>query len=383
MLIRHYQLALIISLLMFLGACSTDEEPMSPSPNPPIEEEPIDDIDPLAAQLEAQLRDRVMGYTYVILRNGEVAYEGSGGLARNAADGEQAMSTELPMHIASISKWVTTVATLSILEQNDIPTNTSVAPFFPADWTLGPGIETLTFMNLLAQRAGLNQYGTNSFNANRYDSLKHIVSEGAEGVRVKLYNNNHHALFRVILPVLSDQLNNEVNDYTPVTTGLAYEEIVKAVLFDPFQIEADLTANSVNGLIRAYANKTDTGGGLGGNVDFTQVGAAYGWHISASDLAQVWRRSWYTSIHIDEDTRASMMENTAGLFETRDGVYGRYYMKDGAWWYSNEPQRQLQTIAAHFPDDTDVIIYINSALDNNGWLGSVVIKAYEDSRLPG
>ncbi|MEQ9297574.1 MAG: serine hydrolase domain-containing protein [Cyclobacteriaceae bacterium] len=384
MLTKIYAHLWAVLFLTVLLACSTDDEPVAPDSQPPIEEEiPEAPSDPLAIQLDTRLNDKVMGFAYVILRDGEVAFEGTGGLARNTTDGERAMSTEYPMHIASVSKWVTTLTTLSILEENDISSNTSVAPYFPVDWTLGPGIETLTFMDLLAQRGGFNQYGSNSFNANRYDSLKQIVESGAEGLRLKLYNNNHHALFRVILPVLNDQLNNQEGQYTPAITGLAYETVVKETLFDPLQLEADLTASSVSNTIKAYANKADTGGGSGSNVDFTEVGAAYGWHISVADLAEVWRAAWYTDIFINEGTRTEMTSNTAGLFETRDGLYGRYFMKDGAWWYSNQPQRQLQTIIAHFPDDTDVIIFINSALDSNGWLGSVVIEAYEDSRLPG
>lgn len=383
MLQRNLNQLITLSLLLLLAACSTDEEPPAPTPNPPVSEEPVLPTDPLAAQLESRLRDQVMGFAYVILRNGEVAVKGGGGLARNDTDGRLPMSTDLPMHIASISKWVTTVATLSLLERHEISFDEPVAPYFPADWVLGPGISSLSFMDLLAQRGGFNQYGSNSFNANQYDSLKQIVQNGAEAIRVKLYNNNHHALFRVILPVLRDQIEAREAQYTPVTTGLAYEEIVQTLLFDPYQIEADLTASSVSQLIRAYADKSDTGQGLGLQLDFTQVGGAYGWHISADDLAEIWRAAWYTEVLINEETRAAMTSNTAGLFETRDGTHGRYYMKDGAWWYSNEPQRQLQTIAAHFPDATDVIIYINSALDSNGWLGSLVIQAYEDSRLPG
>ncbi|MEM8894816.1 MAG: serine hydrolase domain-containing protein [Bacteroidota bacterium] len=367
-------------LLLFFWGCSSDDEPIVPVVDPPTGE-PVDDL--FAAQLNSRLDDQVMGYSYVILRNGEIAHEGAGGLARTSEDGEMEMATDLPMHIASISKWITTVATLSVLEQNGLATSTSVAAYFPPDWTVGPGIETLTFMDLLAQRGGLNQYGTNSFNANRFDSLKQIVADGAEGLRIKLYKNNHHSLFRVILPVLDDNLNNLDGQYTPVTTGLEYEEIVKEIVFDPLNVEADLTASSLNNTVRAYANKSDTGNGLGGNVDFTEVGAAYGWHISVADLAEVWRAAWYTDILINEEIRSEMTDNTAGLFETRDGQYGRYYMKDGAWWYSSQPRRQIQTIAAHFPDDTDLLIYINSALDSNGWLGSVVIQAYEDSRIPG
>ncbi len=382
MLIRIRQYLFALLFLAFLSACSADEDPVVPNTPPIVEEEELSG-DPLATQLDAKLASAVMGYAYVILRNGEVAIEGTGGLARNATDGELAMSVEYPMHIASVSKWVTTLTTLSILEENNISSTSSVAPYFPEDWTLGPGIETLTFMDLLAQRGGLNQYGSNGFNANRFDSLKQIVEGGAEGLRLKLYNNNHHSLFRVILPVLNDQLQNQTTEYTSATTALAYEKVVKEILFDPLQIEADLSASSVGNVIKAYADKNDTGGGSGSNVDFTEVGGAYGWHMSTADLAEIWRAAWYTDIFIDETTRGEMTENTAGLFETRDGQYGRYFIKDGAWWYSNQPQRQLQVIAAHFPDNTDVIIFINSALDSNDWLGSTVIQAYEDSQLPG
>src|SRR4051812_12610818 len=72
------------------------------------------DLRLVAANLKARLDGKAVGYSYALIQGDEVV-EGGGGFARTAADGgELAFSPETPIIIASVSKLVTTIATMAL-----------------------------------------------------------------------------------------------------------------------------------------------------------------------------------------------------------------------------------------------------------------------------
>jgi len=81
-----------------------------------------------------------MGYAYVITQNGQVKASGSAGLARSVADGNKVMSINEIMHVASVSKTITTAAVLKLLDEKGISVNASIAPYLPSHWVQGAGI---------------------------------------------------------------------------------------------------------------------------------------------------------------------------------------------------------------------------------------------------
>ena len=366
-------LSFVFSALVLLSSCSNDSEEISTGPIVPD--------DPLAAELEDKLEGNTMGYAYLVLRDGAIAASKGSGFARSASDGGSPMLTSTPMHVASLSKFITTVTTLHLLEEYQISTEASISPYFPSDWELGPGVTELTFMDFLAQQAGLNEYGTFFFRANHYDSLKQLIANGAENPQVKFYNNNHHSFMRVVLPVLVDQQNGTDRTYDPFNTAISYRDIVKTELFDP--IGAIGTLNSADlDVALAYGGADDNNSGLGGSLDFSLVGGAYGWHISAADFTTLWQKVWHTEEIFSSSMREEMQENRAGLFETYSGRNGTYYIKNGWWFYSTNPDQEIQTVAIHFPDNTDLIVYINSVIDGRHvGITSLAVDAYEESLL--
>ena len=366
-------------VLLVFTSCSKDEEPVPevlPKGNPVG---PLPD-DPFAATLETRLRGRVMGYAYVVMRDGNVIYNGSGGMARNERDGNLEMTTETPMHVASISKFLTTVGALKVMDKYEIPPSASVEDFLPPDWNQGPGIENLSLIELLSQKGGLNQHGSINFIATHFDSLKFIIAQGAEKEKSKFYSNTHHSLFRIILPVMQDKQNGIERVYDEMNTALSYEEIIRDELFIPTETEGSL-ATDLPGNAFYYRTRDDSDSGLGAGSRFTSVAGAFGWHLSAVDLATIWQTVWYSEDLISEKNRDLMEEETAGLFESYRGRYGYYYMKAGLWRYGEESAREQQTVAIHFPDDTDVVIYINSKINGRfSWISNLAISSYEESR---
>lgn len=363
----------VILVAFILSACSSDNEDISNGPERPE--------DPLAASLEEKLDNNTMGYAYLVMRDGSVVASNGAGQARNAIDGDRPMLVTTPMHVASLSKFITTVTALHLLEEYQISPETSISTYFPSDWELGPGVTNLTFMDFLAQQAGLNEYGTFFFRANHYDSLRRLISNGAENPQVKFYNNNHHSFMRVALPVLVDQQMGVERTYDAFNTASSYNQIVKEEIFDPIGAIATLNSADLE-VALGYGGSLDANSGLGDAVDFSLVSGAYGWHISAEDFTTLWQKVWHTEEIFSSSMREEMQENRAGLFDSFQGLNGTYYIKNGWWFYSNDPAKEIQTVAVHFPDNTDVVVFINSVLGGQ-YVGitRLAIDAYEESLL--
>ena len=63
------------------------------------------------------LKDKVMGYSFLIMEDGKLVTEGAGGNARNKADGIKAMTTSTPQNLGSLFKFISGVSMLHILER--------------------------------------------------------------------------------------------------------------------------------------------------------------------------------------------------------------------------------------------------------------------------
>lgn len=369
----RWSVLVLCAMLILLSSCTSDDDAPPPSST--------DNTEAFAKLLKAQLDGQVMGYAFVIMKEGEVVQKGNGGLSRTQVDGARDMSTSQPMHVASISKFITTIAALRLLEKNNLSPNTKIAPYLPSDWPKGPGIDELTFIELLSHRSGFVEYGTQNFNATLMDSLRHVIALGSAGLKSPRYSNIHHSFFRVILPMLDDKINARTSDLTAIASGRPYEQMLNREVFAPLAVSA--TLNGTSDVIHAYATHTDATGGSGRFANFAIVSGAYGWHISADDLAKVWLSTWYSEAIISKQMRQAMMESRAGLFNTIERPRGIYYNKIGQWMYSFATQKQVECIAVHYPGNIDLILYVNSAHAQGSNVFQIAIQTYENSLLPG
>ena len=67
------------------------------------------------------------------------------------------MTVNTRSFIASVTKTVTAVATLQLLEANDLTVTAKIAPWLPSDWVKGPGIAQLTFRDLMQHKTGFKE----------------------------------------------------------------------------------------------------------------------------------------------------------------------------------------------------------------------------------
>jgi len=93
-------------------------------------QQPILDRRAFEDSLHAAVAPKVMGYTFLLIKDGRVVGEGAGGLARNAADGQMKMTTRTPQNLGSLFKFIAGVTVLHMLDR---ARSDAVATGAPAD----------------------------------------------------------------------------------------------------------------------------------------------------------------------------------------------------------------------------------------------------------
>lgn len=358
-----------LSALLLISSCEDDK-------NTTLCNSTAFNIDLFEENVVDALDGKVMGYSYVIMQDGQVVHANAGGRSRNAADGQANMTINDKIHIASISKFITTVAAMHLLENNpDLNENSLVSEYLPPQWNIGEGFEGVTFLDLLAQRAGLNVFGSQNSQACRFDSLALYVASGATQPKDKQYTNSHHGLMRVILPRLWDKYRPNDGIIDDDFTANVYSSLVQELLFEPIEITASCDV-PVSNLALAYVNPTDTDAGRdAGNL--TNRAGGFGWYLSSVEVAKFWAYAWYTDTFINDDSRQIMTDNTAGLWNTTTGDKGTYFNKVGGWNFGDG--ESYNCIALHYPNNVDLIVLTNSNHTDGTGMVTLGRETYDNS----
>ena len=67
--------------------------------------------------LTKAIEPNVMGYQYVLIKDGKIVSEQYGGKARNGSDGNMKMVYATPINIGSLQKFITGTAMISLMEK--------------------------------------------------------------------------------------------------------------------------------------------------------------------------------------------------------------------------------------------------------------------------
>ena len=109
----------------------------------------------LIKAISKRLNSKCVGYQVVISVNGTQRSIYAYGDARLAQDGNsRVMFVNEKYNIASCSKTITAAALLRALSAKQKTVNDLIYPYLPSHWTLGTGIKTITFKQLLTHQSG-------------------------------------------------------------------------------------------------------------------------------------------------------------------------------------------------------------------------------------
>ncbi|MGC4039479.1 MAG: serine hydrolase domain-containing protein [Flavobacterium sp.] len=161
---------------------------------------------------------------FLVAKNGQIIYENYMGFA-NKRTGEM-ITKDMPLHIASVSKVLTSTAILMLIDANklklDQKVNTLITDFPYPD---------VTVQTLLNHRSGMKNYAYFTFENGNWDKHKTLTNEDIVKVMVEKnipletktdtrfsYCNTNYAMLALIIEKV---------------TGLKYPEAMKQMIFDP------------------------------------------------------------------------------------------------------------------------------------------------------
>lgn len=182
----------------------------------------------IASFFEDYWRRREVSGGLLVAKNGQIIYENYRGYS--VRETKDTLTKDTPLHIASISKVLTALAILKLVEADELKLDQLVSNLFPAF-----PYKEISVRDLLNHRSGLPNYAyfehhpefwnTDKVlnNENVLEALIQKVSEPYSSPNRNFsYSNTNYALLALIIEKV---------------TNLSYPEAMKYIVFDPLQMK--------------------------------------------------------------------------------------------------------------------------------------------------
>ncbi|MEM8947446.1 MAG: serine hydrolase domain-containing protein [Planctomycetota bacterium] len=353
-----------------------------------------------------------VGYGYAINSGNVVnAAVGGSGQRRTAADSpERDFYSTTELEISSVSKTVTATAVLHFLQSQpgglDAQLDTLLNDYLPSDWNPGANTQNVTLRHLLTHRSGFlevnNPIGVdfNSYSNNNFANLKSLVEAGLPAPTIasddifdtpswgNSYNNaNFSLLAKVVLPKLMSPSLDLTTGFIlgrDAFSGFLYKSYVRTNIFEPIGInDADMDTTQVNPAI-GY-NIADGGANSGRDQwDLSDTGGAFGWKLTARELATFLDAIEHDNSVLSFSTRAIRDEQELGWFDATT-AFGTSYSHNGS---TSSGSGNFRSRIVSFPGNVQASYLMNSE-DNNlpggrtGMLNTAYVNAWTDLTVNG
>ena len=322
------------------------------------------------------LAGETTGHAFSIAYQGQL-FEGgeSSGFARTEADEPETLqSPTKEMHVASVSKTLTSIIVLQLLDENGLTPDTPVLPCLPSNWEPGNGVDQLTFKDFMTHRSG---FGQNNI-GNDYASMKAGI-ESNVGSTSFSYENANFGLMRVLVTGLMGIDPVDYPEFDPAVLTAAAFQIKADEAYDPIGVEIDCASNDINPTVQYNLPDGGASGYTEPNRQLTCGG--YGWFISSNELAAVLTHLRNTENLLSTQARTKMQQDFLGFMDPANysftsGTYGTYYMHGGDWSHGSG---ELHSCVAAFPITVEVGLVINSERGDFPYQCSLLKNAFENA----
>jgi CubicO group peptidase (beta-lactamase class C family) len=353
------------------------------------------DVEKMRKNLVAALKGKTVGYGYAITRNGVLVKAGGGGYARRHKDGKLSFNSKRRMEVMSVTKNVTAVGVLRLLEQNNLSIDTPVAGFLPASWSKGPGFSGsggVTFRHLLTHTSGLNQefkaLDDTSQWGNDWKGLEWVVANGTTPGSAHSYKNANYALFRVLIPALWRELDPSVPVVTEGNSWALTLGYLQQNLFTPSGIGAVTCwpANTAKAPL-AYSRYLRFATGKLVQMSGSQAGGCgghRGLHLSARDLVRFQVQLRYTQTLLSSQARAQMDSLKLGWSNSSNGsatagTQGKYWHGGDGYWGKGRKRRELHVCVMKLPAGVEASLLVNSKIGNGKSQCTILRTAFDEA----
>jgi CubicO group peptidase (beta-lactamase class C family) len=362
--------------------------------------------------IRSQLDGHVVGYAFQM---GNYPKFVAGGEARTSANAPaQNFTSSTKITVASVSKFVTAVAAVRILDKANVSLDTAIGAYLPADWSNASAyVKGITFAQLLGQRSGIKDYGnvsqdyaqlksffTQSVNVNANTACKGAaVMNPANPINTMnndwCYSNYNFAIMRVLLPKVAGYAEDANQGTRPQTLANQYVKLVQQNVFDlvgQTGVACKPPVSNPGASTYAFAYKmpgTAAGTDWG---DVSSICGAAGWYLSVEDMSKVLMSLNAKDGKILSATVAKDLFNTMRLrglgFDVANNVE---LEKNGGWGANcdangNNCDTVSTSVALFGPvlgPRLTAVLFLNSNISGGVSSGkgaqSVLEKAYNDS----
>lgn len=351
------------------------------------------DIAGFTDDLHKAISPNVNGYAMHMRRKGQTVSVLQWNWARNPKPSDLpalGWSSNRRMHIASISKFMSTIGLIHLLDAKGIPTDSTIAKYLPTYWSKGTNVDKVTFEDLMNHKSGFN---TAESSSSTWSTMKSNVASNVSLNPPFIYGNMNFGLIRILMSTIGGYINPSFNmgffsfynDFVwDNITASAYNHYMQTHVFNP--VGAFPLLNSNPNTVLASRFDSSGPGWNTGNFTFSSGGA--GWHMTINEILDVVRA--LRSGNIVSGIRAQTILNESwGLNSPllgRSTDTGRLYYKAGKWTDRAKDTpitastRTEMCFVMMMPDEMELVIFVNSEITATGTpLTNLLLTLYNDN----
>lgn len=332
------------------------------------------DIAKFGPALHAKLGGNVTGYAWQLRKNGVPQHNGRWEWSQTHANAGQGWTLDTRMHIASVSKLLTAMATAHVLRARNRNLSEPIRDYLPDYWTKGADIEKITFRNLLNHSSGFSTGSSDS----TFGFMKSNVADGVAGKHGSYdYENMNFGLCRILVPVLwgwinpADTHGSSTDHIWDVRTTTRFLEYCQSNLFAPAGVSG-VGFKPVGTRALAYRFPHANKGGWDSG-DLTTVSGGVGFRISINELLSVMGTFRRGGAILPADEAQGFLDRMLGIDQIIDTPAGKLYNKNGAWSTNDSWE---QSVAYFMPEQIEMAIYVNSPIKGDKSLRKIVSDTY-------
>lgn len=369
--------------------------------------------------LTGAVAPNVMGYQYVLIKDGRIVSEKFGGKARNGKDGNLNMSATTPINIGSLQKFITGTAMINLMEKPSPKADSRyknahlkqafdypIWGEFPKVWlNLIPGptqsgktVRYIDFRQLLQHRSGFDD----DYKKDR--TVVGFLSEGFNPAQYdqREYSNINFVLAGYLLPLLERHNLNydldiatngmstaQADNYVRGVLGKRMDEIFTERLFSKMTPKINPSCDAKNELKNTaaygYASKTDTQGVIASQMEKKgHCSGEGGYYMSARDFANYVAHFSASELIVSKEAREWMFSDT--MKNTNDRVVWTSATSD-SWMNSKFKMPSIassngitdgtKTVLIRLPQNHYLILFSNSNDLSTGQLFNAGVAAFK------
>jgi CubicO group peptidase (beta-lactamase class C family) len=333
-------------------------------------------VDAFGKAIHNTLKDSVTGYMLGLRQNGNLIYTLIWNWAQTSADLRQGWSEDTRMHVASVSKFLTAVGLVKVLDSKNISYDSKIINYLPTYWSKGNNIDKITFRHLLTHRSGFSTGGS----ASDYTFMKSKVAAGVTQIGSYDYENMNFGLCRILIPIINGNLSKDAQSpilfsqdvFWDAVTLSYYKSYMQANVFTPAgvnNVDFKPMNSTKNALAYQFPHNNNKGWDSG---DLASVAGGAGWRLSTKELLNVMDHVRRRNTIIAPQKAQYILDNYFGIDQVINTPAGPIYNKNGSWGTGDGKTEQC--VAYFFPNDMELVVFVNSPIGQSKFSLRGIVK---------